>query len=60
MDLWTEGRLVIPRGGSVFDEQGRLVDDKIRSRLVAFLAGFVEFTKGREARPAIGSSTTGG
>ena len=60
MDLWTEGRLLVPRGGSVFDDQGRLIDGKIGARLAAFMAGFVEFIKGREARPAIGSSTTGG
>lgn len=45
MHLWTEGRLLVPRGGNVFDAEGQLVDDKIRERLVRFLQGFVEFTK---------------
>ena len=43
MNLWTEGRLLVPRGGSVFDDQGQLIDDKIRKRLVDFLRGFVKF-----------------
>ena len=43
MDLWTEGRLMVQRAGSVFDAEGQLTDDKIRQRLQAFLRGFVEF-----------------
>lgn len=45
MHLWTEGRLLVPRGGNVFGEDGQLEDEKIRERLVAFLKGFVEFIK---------------
>ncbi len=44
VDLWTEGRLLVPRGGNVFDADGDLVDDRIRERLVKFLRGFVDFT----------------
>lgn len=45
MDLWTEGRLMVQRAGTVFDADGQLVDDKIRQRLQAFLEGFVEFVR---------------
>ena len=45
MRLWSEGRLMVPRGGKMFDEEGQLMDEKIKQRLVNFLSGFVEFTK---------------
>lgn len=41
MELWSEGRLLVPRARSVFDGEGRLTDDKIRERLRKFLSGFV-------------------
>jgi chromate reductase len=44
MDLWSQGRLLVPRASSAFDAEGRLVDEKIRGRLAEFLAEFVEFT----------------
>ncbi|MBS0481980.1 MAG: NAD(P)H-dependent oxidoreductase [Proteobacteria bacterium] len=40
MDLWAEGRLMVSRAGSVFDDQGRLADDATRQRLAEFIAGF--------------------
>ena len=46
MDLWTGGRLMIPRAASAFDEAGRLVDEKARERLQKFLGGFVAYVKG--------------
>ena len=45
MRLWSEGRLMVPRGGKMFGEEGQLTDQKIKQRLVNFLSGFVEFTK---------------
>lgn len=39
--IWAEGRLVVPRARGVFDEAGALVDEAVRQRLQAFLAGFV-------------------
>ena len=38
--LWTEGRLMVSRAGSVFDDQGNLTDDKTRAALRDYLAGF--------------------
>jgi len=40
---WYEGRLMVTRAGNVFDDQGRMTDDKMRERLKTFLAGFSEF-----------------
>jgi chromate reductase, NAD(P)H dehydrogenase (quinone) len=41
VDFWTAGRLMVPRAGDVFDEQGELRDAATRARLQKFLAGFV-------------------
>jgi chromate reductase, NAD(P)H dehydrogenase (quinone) len=41
MDLWSSGRLLVPKAAMAFDESGALVDDKIRARLRRFLNGFV-------------------
>ena len=41
MDLWSSGRLLVPKAAMAFDESGALVDDKIRARLRRFLDGFV-------------------
>lgn len=38
--LWTDGRLMVSRAGSVFDASGTLIDDKIRDALRGYLAGF--------------------
>lgn len=40
---WHEGRLVVARAGSVFDDQGRIMDEQMRDRLKTFLAGFAAF-----------------
>lgn len=39
-DFWAEGRLMVSRAGSVFDDQGNLTDDKTRQALRGYLAGF--------------------
>ncbi|MGR6431074.1 NADPH-dependent FMN reductase [Rhizobium sp. PAMB 3174] len=39
-DLWTGGRLMVSRAGSVFDAGGKLTDDKVAEQLKAFLADF--------------------
>jgi chromate reductase, NAD(P)H dehydrogenase (quinone) len=36
-------RLQVSRAGDVFDEDGKLVDDRVREQLQKFLNGFVEF-----------------
>lgn len=41
--FWSEGRLLVSRAGSVFDQQGALTDPKIKEQLQAFLRGFVAF-----------------
>ncbi len=38
--LWTDGRLMVSRAGSVFDASGVLTDDKTREALRGYLAGF--------------------
>lgn len=43
MKPWFEGRLLVSRAGSVFDEQGNLADDAIRDRLRDFMAAFAAF-----------------
>jgi|SRR5690606_15252498 len=43
MELWTGGRMMVPRAGAAFDASGQLLDGKIRERLAAFLEGFVAY-----------------
>ncbi|WP_341862052.1 NADPH-dependent FMN reductase [Gymnodinialimonas sp. 57CJ19] len=43
---WWSGRLMVARAGDVFDEEGRMTDEKMRERLEKFLTGFVEFAAG--------------
>ena len=45
MQPWFSGRLMVARAGSVFNEQGELIDKKIRASLQQFLNGFVDFVK---------------
>jgi len=44
-DLWSGSRLLVTQAEKAFDEQGRLVDDKIREQLERFLEGFVGFVR---------------
>lgn len=39
--VWSGGRLLVSRAGTVFDENGDIVDAKVRKGLEDFLAGFV-------------------
>jgi NAD(P)H-dependent FMN reductase len=43
MNLWSGGRMMVPRANQAFDEAGLLTDDKARERLRAFLGGFVAY-----------------
>ena len=43
MRPWFGRSLLVSNASQVFDESGRLIDDKQRERLRAFLAGFAEF-----------------
>jgi len=40
---WFGGRLLVSRAATVFDEQGKLIDETIKKQLEQFLHGFVEF-----------------
>jgi len=40
---WFGGRLQVSRAADVFDEGGKLVDERVRGQLAKFLAGFVQF-----------------
>lgn len=41
-DHWAGERLMVARAGSVFDENGDLIDEVIQKRLAAFVAGFAD------------------
>jgi NAD(P)H-dependent FMN reductase len=47
--VWSGGRLLVPRAASVFDESGALKDAAIAEQLRQFLAGFVAFVRGPAA-----------
>ncbi|KQT11575.1 NADPH-dependent FMN reductase [Ramlibacter sp. Leaf400] len=39
---WFGGRLMVARAGQAFNEQGELVDEKVKDQLRGFLQGFVD------------------
>jgi len=39
-DIWSGKRLMIPRAGSVFDADGKIIDEAIATRLAAFVKAF--------------------
>jgi chromate reductase, NAD(P)H dehydrogenase (quinone) len=43
--LWSDGRLLVSRAGTVFDADGNLVDEKVRINLTEFLKGFAAFAE---------------
>lgn len=43
---WFGGRLMVSRAGGVFDADGRIVDEKVKHNLTAFLQGFAAFADG--------------
>jgi NAD(P)H-dependent FMN reductase len=47
VDLWAGGRLLASRSGSLFDADGALVDDKLRTQLAAFMQGFAGYVAGK-------------
>lgn len=48
-DFWMGGRLMVSKAGTVFDADGRLIDDKVRAQLQQFVQGFVDFVAKRSA-----------
>ncbi|MBF9234923.1 NADPH-dependent FMN reductase [Microvirga alba] len=51
-EFWGEGRLLVSRAPSVFTEDGRLTDPKIREQLESFAKGFVAFAQSSRLRKA--------
>jgi chromate reductase len=45
VQLWTGGRLMVPRANNVFDESGALKDAAIEEALKQFLLGYVTFLR---------------
>jgi chromate reductase, NAD(P)H dehydrogenase (quinone) len=43
--FWSDGRLLVSRAGTVFDQTGTLTDAKIKDQLAGFLRGFVAFAR---------------
>lgn len=48
-DFWSDGRLMVSRAGTVFNQDGSLADQKIEDQLRKFLEGFVAFARQRAA-----------
>ncbi len=44
---WSGPRLLVGEAGKVFDAEGRLVDDRVRTQLQAFMVGFAGFVGAR-------------
>lgn len=42
---WFGGRLLVSRAGSVFNDAGEMVDDKMKAQLQQFMRGFVDFAQ---------------
>ena len=48
-DLWSPGKLLVSRAGSVFDANGNITDAAIRDSLPKFMAGFVSYIQQRKS-----------
>jgi chromate reductase, NAD(P)H dehydrogenase (quinone) len=44
-DLWSGGRLLVSRAGTVFDDRGEIADASIRDSIRKFIAGFVDYAR---------------
>ncbi|MDQ6704235.1 MAG: NAD(P)H-dependent oxidoreductase [Pseudomonadota bacterium] len=45
VEFWSEGRLLVSRAGSVFNQSGTLTDQKMAEQLRVFAQGFVAFAR---------------
>lgn len=45
--LWSGAKLMAPSAGKLFDENGELVDERMRERLANYLQGFADFIGSR-------------
>ena len=48
MRPWLDGRMMLPRAGTAFDADGRLIDEHARKQLEEFVRGYGEWVKGRQ------------
>ncbi|TWI04601.1 NAD(P)H-dependent FMN reductase [Luteimonas cucumeris] len=46
-ELWTGGRLMVSRAGSVFDADGNIVDARTHDALRTYMEGFVAYVRSR-------------
>ncbi len=46
VNLWSSGRMLVPRASTAFDDAGKLTDPKSRERRGSFLEGFVAYARG--------------
>jgi hypothetical protein len=44
---WCEGRLLVSRAQTVFDETGAITDDAVKAQLRQFVTGFVAFVRSK-------------
>ncbi len=47
--LWSGGRVMVSRAGSVFDGEGKIVDERVATALRDYMAGFVAYVRGCKA-----------
>jgi NAD(P)H-dependent FMN reductase len=47
-DLWSGGRLLVSRAGTVIDANGEIVDAGVRENLSKFVSGFVAYAQQRQ------------
>jgi chromate reductase len=47
-ELWSGGRLLVSRAGSVFDAQGEIADPAMRESIRKFMAGFVAYVAAKK------------
>ena len=47
-DLWSGGRLLVSRAGSVIDANGEITDTATRDNIRRFMEGFVAYVRGRK------------
>lgn len=52
-DLWTGGRLLVSRAGSIFDVNGNIIDASVREALRKFLEGFVAKVRNRSGAACV-------
>lgn len=50
-ELWSGGRLLVSRAGSVFDANGEIQDPRVRENVRSFVAGFVAYVSARKRPP---------